>query len=66
MQKDEGGPLYFTDVDNEIKLIGIVGWSSSNGCHDPGVPARYAKVAAYKCWIQNVTGKNLNVSHATF
>jgi len=54
-QGDSGGPMWYTDANAHSLLVGVVSWGV--GCGQPGHPGVYARLAAYRAWIdQTING----------
>lgn len=54
---DSGGPLSWVDPSGTTYLVGITSFGSDRGC-DADVPSAYARVSAYRDWIQGIMDAN--------
>ncbi|MEW8064408.1 MAG: trypsin-like serine protease [Candidatus Thiodiazotropha sp.] len=48
---DSGGPLMVRDSDNNLQLLGIVSFGSSQGCASATHPGVYTRVSRYQAWL---------------
>ncbi|MBW9264255.1 MAG: trypsin-like serine protease [Candidatus Thiodiazotropha sp. (ex. Lucinisca nassula)] len=48
---DSGGPLMVRDSDNNLRLLGIVSFGSSQGCASATHPGVYTRVSRYQAWL---------------
>ncbi|MCU7862607.1 MAG: serine protease [Candidatus Thiodiazotropha sp. (ex Lucinoma borealis)] len=63
---DSGGPLMVRDSNNNLKLLGVVSFGSSNGCASATHPGVYTRVSRYQEWIDSArTGISTSLSPDT-
>ncbi|MFK8048395.1 MAG: trypsin-like serine protease [Halioglobus sp.] len=51
---DSGGPLMVRNSENQLELLGVVSFGSSNGCASTTHPGVYSRVSRFEGWINGV------------
>lgn len=51
---DSGGPLMVRNSENQLELLGVVSFGSSNGCASTTHPGIYSRVSRFETWINGI------------